>query len=192
LPKNISQAEKLPPLPLFVCHANCCRSVLAQYLYVKLNGDPADSAGVEMGDEINDRACGMLAHWGISAQHHRPKQLTTPLCERADAILVMAPEYLRRLLREYGLHLAAKTYLFADPFSMPRSFQNGEYFVWDPSFDNRPTSELVAEFSWFQERVKQIHDALLGQNGTMIPAAAYLNLLETVSASGTITGLADL
>ena len=187
MPKNISETGKLPPLPLFVCHANCCRSVLAQYLYVNLNGAPADSAGVEVGDEINDRACAMLAHWGISAHQHRPKRLTTQLCERADAIFVMGPEYLRRLLREYGLHLASKAYLFADPFSLPLSFQNGEYFVWDPSFDNRPISELVAEFSWFPVRVRQIHDALIGQKGTMIPAEAYLNLLETDIGSGTIT-----
>ena len=48
--------------PLFVCHANCCRSVLARYLYEHLcAGAPALGAGVAAGDVINDRAERMLA-----------------------------------------------------------------------------------------------------------------------------------
>src|ERR1019366_6221550 len=38
---------------LFVCHANCCRSVLACYLYRHLcNKAPALSAGLEVGERI--------------------------------------------------------------------------------------------------------------------------------------------
>src|SRR5207247_6406742 len=54
-----------------------------------------------------------------------------------------------------------KAYLFADPFTRPVSFSNGEYKVFDPSFDNRPTVELVKEFGWMRERVLQIRLALL-------------------------------
>ena len=42
------------PMPLFVCHANCCRSVLAYFLYGHLTGDAtALSAGFEPGERIN-------------------------------------------------------------------------------------------------------------------------------------------
>src|SRR5262249_47725945 len=110
-------------LPLFVCHANCCRSVLAQYLYEDLcPGGPAWSAGIEVGYAINDRAAAMLRAWGVDAGGHRPCPLNRALCDRADAIFLMGPEYLRRLLDTYGPDLATKAYLFADPFSRPRSF----------------------------------------------------------------------
>jgi hypothetical protein len=54
-------------MPLFVCHANCCRSVLAYYLYRHLCGAAALSAAMEVGDCINDRALAMLDRWGIDA-----------------------------------------------------------------------------------------------------------------------------
>ncbi len=44
-------------IPLFICYANCCRSVLAYYLYRHLHADdPALSAGLFAGECINDRA----------------------------------------------------------------------------------------------------------------------------------------
>ena len=51
-------------MPLFVCHANCCRSVLAYYLYHHLCCAPALWAGIEAGDCTNDRALSMLHTWG--------------------------------------------------------------------------------------------------------------------------------
>jgi protein-tyrosine-phosphatase len=166
------------PLPLFVCHANCCRSVLAHYLYEHLcPGATSLSAGVACGDEINDRAEAMLCHWGIDPSRHRPHQLDRVLCDRADAIFLMGPEYLRRLLAEHGADLAAKAYLFADPFSLPHSFRHGEYLVYDPSFDGRRIAELVDEFHWFRQRVRQIHGALHGGGGTLVPATRYLEVL---------------
>src|SRR5207302_566231 len=113
------------PVPLFVCHANCARSVLAHYLYERLcPGSLALSAGVEadVTAGVNDRACRLLRHWGVDAGRHRPRQLTRALCAQADGIFLMGPEYLRRLLFEYGSDLAARAYLFADPFSKPLSF----------------------------------------------------------------------
>jgi hypothetical protein len=92
----------------------------------------------------------------------------------------MAPSYLHRLLREYGEDHAAKSYLFADPFSKPVSFDNGEYKVRDPSFDNRPTSELLQEFTWMRERVLQIRLALLGDGRRLVPVSEYLGLCKTV------------
>ena len=73
--------------PLFVCHANCCRSVLAHYLYEHLHpGFAALGAGVEAGEGLNDRAFRMLRHWGVDASAHRPVQLTRELCQRAGGI----------------------------------------------------------------------------------------------------------
>jgi protein-tyrosine-phosphatase len=166
------------PVPLFVCHANCCRSVLAQYLYEHLcPGTMALSAGVSCGDEINDRAAAMLRAWGIDAGGHRPRQIDRSLCDRADAIFVMGPEYLRRLLREHGPDLAGKTYLFADPFRVPASLHDGEYLVFDPSFDHRAVEELVREFGWFRDRVVQIHQALVQGRPGLVAAARYIDLL---------------
>jgi protein-tyrosine-phosphatase len=171
--------------PLFLCHANCCRSVLASYLYRQVCGGAlVFSAGLEPGEQTSDRALAMLAGWGIDARSHRPMKLDRRLCDQAHAIFVMAPPYVRRLLLEYGADLAAKAYLFADPFSRPTSLGAGEYVVHDPTFDERPIGELIAEYAWMRERVLQIRDAMLGGARRMIPAADYLGLLESVDPTG--------
>jgi protein-tyrosine-phosphatase len=167
--------------PLFVCHANCCRSVLACYLYRHLcNGAPALSAGLDVGERISDRAEGMLREWGIDASAHRPLKVSRDLCAEATAIFVMAPSYLHRLVWEYGEDLADKAYLFSDPFTKPVSLGNGEYTVVDPSFDNRPISELRKEFGWMRERVLQIRLALLEDRKRLVPLSEYLELCKTV------------
>ncbi len=161
--------------PLFICHANCCRSVLACFLYRHLCAQaPATSAGFEPGAETNDRAVAMLQHWGIDASSHRPRKIQRVACLEAGAIFVMGPAYLHRLLHEFGSDLADKCYLFADPFTAPSSFRHREYKVYDPSFDTRATRELVQEFSWMRERVLQIRLALLGDGRRLVPAAEYL------------------
>jgi protein-tyrosine-phosphatase len=159
-------------------HAACCRSVLAQYLYEDLNpGTYALSAGVEAGDAINDNALQMLRHWGIDASNHEPLQINRSLCDQAEAIFAMSPEYLAKLFKNFGLPLAKKSYLFADPFILPQSLAEGEYRVRDPSFDHSPLPELIKEFAWFRERVVQIHQALMGGETRLVPAAEYLELL---------------
>lgn len=168
---------------MFVCHANCCRSVLARYLYVHLCKAPALSAGLDVGEQINDRAEGMLGEWGIDASAHRPLKLTRGLCAKADAIFVMGPSYLHRMVWEYGDDLATKAYLFADPFTRPVSFGNRDYVVSDPSFDTRPSGELVKEFEWMRERVMQIGRALRGEGRPLVPLSAYLDLCKTVDRS---------
>jgi len=168
-------------MPLFLCHANCCRSVLASYLYRHLcSGAPASSAGLEPGERTSDRALAMLAYWGIDADGHHPTKLDRRICDKTTAIFVMAPPYLRRLLLEYGAHLASKAYLYADPFARPGSLRPGQFTVPDPSFDERPVPELVEEFTWMREQTLQIRQALLGRARPLIPAARYLNLLESV------------
>ena len=175
-----TRVTELRDCPLFVCHANCCRSVLARYLYVHVCKAPAQSAGLDAGERINDRAERMLRAWGIDPSAHRPLRLSRELCVEADAIFVMGPSYLHRVVREYGEDLADKAYLFADPFTRPVSFGNGEYKVVDPSFDTRPTSELATEFGWMRERVLQIRLALLGDGRRLVPLSEYLELCKTV------------
>ncbi len=60
------------------------------------------------------------------------------------------------------------------------SFGDGGYKVFDPSFDNRPTGELVKEFGWMCERVLQIRLALLGDGRRLVPLSEYLELCKTV------------
>lgn len=122
----------------------------------------------------------MLRAWHIEASGHRPTKLTAGLCHDAHAIFVMAPPHVHRLLSEYGEEHANKTYLFADPFSKPGSFGNGEYVVCDPSFDNRRTNELLTDFTWMRERVLQIRLALLGEGPRLVPAAEYLDLCKSI------------
>jgi protein-tyrosine-phosphatase len=167
-------------LPLFVCHANCCRSVLACYLYQHLCNAPARSAGMDAGGWINDRAERMLRFWGINASAHQPTKISREACDQADAIFVMGPSYLHRLVYEYGDDLAGKAYLFADPFTRPDSFAAGEYKVCDPSFDTRPARELTKEFAWMRERVVEIRQALLGSGKRLVPLTEYLDLCKTV------------
>jgi protein-tyrosine-phosphatase len=135
---------------------------------------------MDPGEQINDRAERLLRAWGIDASGHRPMKVSRELCIEADAIFVMGPSYLHRLVWEYGEDHACKAYLFADPFSKPVSFSAREYTVRDPSFDNRPTCELVQEFSWMRQRVLQIRAALNGGSPRLIPASDYLGLCRTV------------
>ncbi len=152
---------------------------MAKYLYEHLfPGTRALSAGMEVGEQVNDRACAMLQHWGIDASQHQPRQIDAELCREADALFLMGPEYLRRLLEGYGKGLASKAYLFADPFVIPQSLANGKYLVYDPSFEGRPIPELIEEFSWFPKRIVQIHAALCSGSPKLVPAAQYLDLLN--------------
>lgn len=170
--------------PLFVCHANCCRSVLAHYLYRHLTGAASLSAGLSVGTEIAPQALQMLKLWGVDAREHRARQLDRALCEEASAIFVMGPNYLHRLLKEYGRDLASKAYLFADPFAKPRGFKHGEFKVIDPSFDHRPAREVIRDFPWLRERVLQIRLAMLGEGRPLVPATTYEKLWQEVDPHG--------
>jgi hypothetical protein len=166
--------------PLFVCHANCCRSVMAEYLYRDLAGATARSAGVEVGEQINDRAAAMLSCWGIDARAHRPQRIDRELCDDADAILAMGPAYLARILDRLGRDLAPKSYLFADPFVLPEGFEGDAFLVYDPSFDLRKPADLVHEFEWFRRRVAGIHQALVSGLPVLVPASRYLDRLDAI------------
>jgi protein-tyrosine-phosphatase len=171
-------------IPLFVCHANCSRSMIAAYLFRDIAGAPALSAGMNAGELPAERAVEMLTHWGVDASEHRPRQVDRAVSDQADAIFVMAAPYLRRLLIEYGQDLAIKSYLFADPFTRPVSLAHREYAVIDPTWDSRAVSDLCADHGWMRDRVAQIHDALHGRGRPLVPAADYLDLLAEVDPKG--------
>jgi protein-tyrosine-phosphatase len=184
-PGSASGSVSSPAVPLFLCHANCCRSVLACYLYQHLySGASAVSAGLVAGERISDRALAMLAWWGIDASEHQPRKVDRRLCDRAGAIFVMAPACQRRLLLESGADLASEAYLYADPFCCPESLTGGEYTVPDPSFEERSTRVLVGEFAWMRRRTLESREGLLGRGRPLIAAASCLHLLESVDPLG--------
>jgi hypothetical protein len=179
------EGEARGPLPLFVCHANCSRSMLAAYLYRHLTGCNVMSAGLQAGSLPAPRTLALLRHWGVDASRHRATQLDRSLCDRAAAIFTMGPLYTRRLLIDYGEDLAVKTYLFADPFTRPVHLTSGEYLVADPGFDERCDSQLeqaLPDYAWFRERVLAIHTALAGGSSRpLIPASKYMDVLAEVA-----------
>jgi len=69
--------------PLFVCHANASRSMLAAYLYQHLCGATALYAGVYVGALPAPTSVALLARWGIDASAHRPPP-NRSLCDRED------------------------------------------------------------------------------------------------------------
>ena len=167
-------------IPLFVCHANCSRSMIAAYLFRDIARAPALSAGLEVGEFPAARAVEMLAYWGIDASAHRPRQIDRAICDQADAVFIMAAPYLRRLLIEYGEDLGLKSYLFADPLTRPLCFAHREYAVNDPTWDTRAACDLCAEHAWMRDRVGQINEALHGRGRPLVPATDYLDLLAEV------------
>jgi hypothetical protein len=84
--------------------------------------------------------------------------------------------------RFYGEDLGRKSYLFADPFRLPRSFPPGAYKVYDTSFDPRPVEELVRECQWMRRRVQQIGEALRGGGGSLVAASQYRTLNQTIDS----------
>jgi hypothetical protein len=60
------------------------------------------SAGIEVGERINDRACAMLSYWGIDAAHHKPRRIDRALRDRANA----KSRILHILLYRFGMDLS--------------------------------------------------------------------------------------
>ena len=63
--------------------------------------------------------------------------------------------------------------------------------VYDPSFDNRPTSELLNEFEWMRQRVLQIRLALLGAGRRLVPLREYLELCKAVGSRKSLSVARD-
>ncbi len=98
---------------LFVCNANVSRSQVAEALYAKLSGCPAESAGTRADEvvartnppsrmlkETPSRAMAYMKAEGVDISENLRTQLTAEMIEEADKVVVMAdvdswPQYLR-------------------------------------------------------------------------------------------------
>ena len=121
----------------------------------------------------------LLGHWGASPGLSLAYVHLNRLINKydLDAIFLAGPEYVYKLLVEYGLDLAHKVYLLADPFSVPRDLSGHHYLVHDPSFSDRSAVVLTGEYLWLKERIGQIGEALRGRGRPLVPASRYLNVL---------------
>jgi len=118
---------------LTVCTGNICRSPMAQALLAHaLPGMRVLSAGTHavIGAEADPLAQAVLAPKGIRLDSHRAQQITAPLCQQADLILVMEDVH-----RQWVQHTF--------PFTRGRTFRVGEHGGWDvPDPYRKPLSEF--------------------------------------------------
>jgi len=79
---------------LIVCLGNICRSPTAErIMQKKLPGHQISSAGIKAlaGKDADFQAIKTALKHGVIVAGHTPRQLTAPMCEQADLILVMEP-----------------------------------------------------------------------------------------------------
>lgn len=80
---------------LLVCHANICRSPLAEALFKAETGDASErvfqSAGVAAvdGQAVDGMISALLRERGLDASGHRSRRLTQHIIRGADLVLVM-------------------------------------------------------------------------------------------------------
>ena len=90
---------------LFICHANMCRSVMAQYLLNKyLPQAETFSRGLyaETEQTVPENVVRFLAEQGISLTEHQPSQLTPQDLENADWVFCMEPWQVEKLTDRYA------------------------------------------------------------------------------------------
>ena len=112
---------------LTLCIGNICRSPLAEVLLARdLPGRTVWSAGLGalVGEPADPISIALAAERGLDLQAHRAQQVTSPMCQRADVILVMEQQHRVELERRYPL-VRGKVFCLgerdiADPFRMPR------------------------------------------------------------------------
>ena len=90
---------------LFICHANMCRSVMAQYLLKKyLPQAETFSRGLyaETEQTVPENVVRFLAEQDISLTEHQPSQLTPQDLEHADWVFCMEPWQVEKLTDRYA------------------------------------------------------------------------------------------
>ncbi len=91
---------------LFVCSGNTCRSPMAQaMLQAKLPPDARERVRVESagtaaiaGTWASTHTLTVLSRAGIDFGHHRARQLTAAMVERADLVLALTEDHRRAVL----------------------------------------------------------------------------------------------
>lgn len=76
---------------LFICTGNTCRSPMAEYLYRKITGKEAASAGLSAneGASASEEAVTVMRERGIDLSKHRARQVDVPMLEAANRVLTM-------------------------------------------------------------------------------------------------------
>lgn len=98
---------------LFVCTFNRVRSPMAAGM-MRLLGVPADSCGLEPGEEVDPLAAAVMAEIGANLSDHAPAQLDDLLAERRfSRIVALSDEAWSRL--QPRPELAALHWLVPDP-----------------------------------------------------------------------------
>ena len=90
---------------LLICHANVCRSFMAQELTKKLLPQAeVFSRGMYVDPEISvpQKVLKFLAQNNITPTPYRPTQLTEPDLQKADLVLCMEPAHLEKLTDRYA------------------------------------------------------------------------------------------
>ena len=101
---------------LFICHANVCRSFMAQEICKTIRPDiQAFSRGLYANPfyEVPDKVTAFLRSRGIVAGPHTPTQLSDPDLQAADYVFVMEPAHLEQILDRYAQY-TDKCYLLLD------------------------------------------------------------------------------
>jgi len=93
---------------LFICHANVCRSFMAQEILKHiLPQAEVFSRGMYVDSEIAvpEKVRAFLLKQGLSPVSHQPKQLSAADLETADFVFCMEPEHLDRLCDHYAQYM---------------------------------------------------------------------------------------
>ena len=101
---------------LFICHANVCRSFIAQELLKQLRPElSVFSRGLYADPHytVPEKVQRFLASRGIVAARHVPTQLSAADMDRADLVLVMEEKQLQQILDSFAQH-TDKCYLLLD------------------------------------------------------------------------------
>ncbi len=77
---------------LFVCIQNTCRSVMAEAVFNKLSKGFAESAGVDAGDEFDEKAIEVLKKFGYNVIKRKPRSLEEIDLSTFDVVIAVCEE----------------------------------------------------------------------------------------------------